>query len=235
MKKIVLSAALITAAAFTANAQELFFTYNGEPLENGASITYDGFTADDYGMGSGYIEYKVDPGIHIVSDDTADVNITVKSNVQVNFCAGGQCITGTDLIKEDVELTENVPQNLELDYVQEVYDGSDIDIPVIELTVTAWYTYDEENVITLKVKMGGFNTPVEKLTVNGNNVNVVGKTLNYSLDGASNITLFSLSGKTLMNKAVSGNGSINLSNLPSGVYLYRVEGLKNKSGKFIIK
>lgn len=232
MKKLLLFAAFFGGAILAGNAKELSFVYQGNALENGASITYTGFTADTYGDTSGYIEYKVDPEIFIVSDESASVNIQVNSNVSVNFCAGGDCITGTSPLKQNVALTADKAQNLQLDYVDEVYDGTDVEIPVIEMTITAWYTNDSANKISMTVKMGGFNTPVESIAANSDSVNVAGKSLHYDLSSASALEVFSLSGKNVMNKALSGAGTVDLGTLPSGVYVYRLAG---KAGKFVIR
>ena len=206
-------------------------------MENGASIVYNGFSAESYGITGGYIEYKVDPEIHIVSDENVNVSVRVISNVDMYFCAfDGLCLApGKDLLKSNFLLEENKPANLLLDWMEETYDGSDIDIPLIKMTITAWDYDNPDNTITLNVQMGGFNTPVEKVVSQGNNITLSGKNLNYNFSSSAVVNIYSLSGKTVLNKKISGAGSINLSNLPSGVYLYRVEGKNGKTGKFVIK
>lgn len=237
MRKFLLSALLIAGGMTIANAQELVFIYDGEALENGASITYEGYTYDTYGYDD-YVEYKIDPKIHIMSDVNTEVNIEVSANVEVQLCTIGNCDKSTNPTKTDVPLTADVPRDLVLDWVTELYE-EDVDtpfeIPVINMVVKAYPVDAPENVITLNVTMGGVTAGVESLGINNSFVKVTGKTLSYDLASASNLSVYSLSGKTLINKAVSGNGSINLNSLPAGIYLYKVTGKATKAGKFILK
>ena len=236
MKKLLLIATLLGGATLIGNAQTISFLYQGKTLENGASVVYNGFTTETYGDTSGYIEYKLDPEIFITTDENVNVSVKVESNVSVQFCAfDGMCTMGTKLTKSNFLLEENKPENLLLDWVGETYDGSDIDLPLINMTITAWDMDNPSNQTVIYVTMGGFNTPVESITSDKNGVKVAGKTLTYELSSAANISIYSLSGKTIVSKTVNGKGTINLSNLTSGVYVYRVEGKNGKTGKFIIK
>lgn len=237
MKKIVLSLALLGGAIMGANAQ-LAFQYEGEPVVNNASITYDGYVSENYGYDD-YMEYKLEPGIFLVSSVDGNVEIHMTSNIPIQICAGGNCVLGDDVTKpganeEPIELKAGVPLDLKIDYVEEGTGASDEDIefPAINFTVTAQYVGDASSRIAIDVKMGGFSTAVESIAVSHNGVRVNGRTLHYDVNGASDLAIYSLSGKTVLNRSVSGNGSINLGNLPSGIYLYRVNG---KAGKFIIK
>ena len=232
MKKFLLSATLLGGAILGVNAQTLTFQYQGQDLEDGASIVYDGYEEDTMGYDD-YVNYKIDPKIFILSDIDDYVNITVDSNVAINLCAGGLCTTGTNVEKPNVFLESDVPLDLQLDYDVDSTPGEVVEFPEINLVIKAWYVDYPEVMITLNVKMGGF-AGVESL-ISNNNVNINGKVLSYNFNKASDITLYSLSGKTLMQKTVSGNGSINLNSLPAGVYVYKVNGSISKTGKFIVK
>lgn len=235
MKKTLLLAVLAAGATMGLNAQTLAFQYEGENLENGASIVYKGYSEETLGL-EGFIRIECNPEIHIVSTTDALVTVNVKSNLEVGLCAGGDCIKGTDLTKNQVSLTANKPLDLQFDYLYNdyEYDGGSIDIPAIDAVITAWYNEDPNNVIVLNVRMGGF-AGVDSVISGTDAIKVAGRNLNYDLAKESTISLYSLSGKTLMNKTVAGTGSINLGNLPAGVYVYRVNGGTPKAGKFVIK
>lgn len=240
MKKILLSMALAGATVMGVNAQELVFLYEGKPMENGATIDFKEIEVTEVtdAQGNpmpGFLKYKVDPHINILSDENAEVTVTTVSNVAVNLCAGGDCINGTNNVKNNVNLTEDVPLDIQMDWDMSVYDGSQIDVPAITVEISAYYNYAPENVITLTVNMGGFNSGVESLAVNAGKVNVTGRTLNYDINGAGTICVYSLSGKTVVNREVAGNGHISLASLPAGVYIYKMTGKNAKTGKFIIK
>lgn len=238
MKKLLLIAALTGGAFFTANAQ-LAFQYNGEDLANDYTLTYEGYTYESVPLIPGFHPFKVDPEIHLVSEKAGIVNVQTVSNVNVNLCAGSNCVNGTTNKKENVSLSENTPLNLQMDWVPgDAYnnDGSDVIVPAITVTITAWYVDDPSSKITLTVKMGGFTAGVESLTVdNANEINVTGRKLYYNVESASQIQVYSLSGKSVISQQAVGNGEINLSNLASGVYIYRLEGKNGKTGKFIIR
>ena len=236
MKKLLLSIALLSGAVMAANA-ELYFQFEGENLENGETLNYEGYeyvpVLNPDGSASGMYQFKVDPEIHIVSTTEVTASVSATANIGIQLCAGGECEKGTSVTKPAVALAANTPLNLQFDWVADgVNFGEDVEIPAIQAKLTA--TAGNET-ITLNVNMGGFTAGVESLGASLNKIYVSGKTLNYDLSNAAQLSLYSLSGKTILHKSVSGNGSVSLANLPSGVYLYRLAGKENKSGKFIIK
>ena len=236
MKKILLSMALLSGAVLAANA-ELYFQFEGENLENGSTLNYDGYqyvSVDNIdGTPSGMYQFKVDPEIHLVSSSDVSVSVSTSSNVAVQLCAGGDCETGTNVTKNDVALTANKPLNLQMDWVAPgINFGEDVEIPAVTVLLTA---KSSSETITLTVNMGGFTAGVQCVANNGDGIVVDGKSLRYDLKGASQLNVYNLSGKTVMSKKVAGVGSLNLNSLPAGVYLYKISGKSNKTGKFIIK
>lgn len=233
MKKLLLSIALIGSATLAGSAKELTFQYEGNNLENGATVIYNEMEIlDDI---PGYALVMIEPNIFIVSDvDANNVSVRATANESIGLCAGGKCENGTDVTKSPVTLAANVPLNIQLDAQLEFTDGAPVVVPFYQVTVEAWYNDDPDNKVTLNVQMGDI-AGVESIAAGQNIVNINGKNLNYDVTGNSHITVYSLSGKTLVNKNVAGSGSISLGNLPKGVYVYRVKGKTSKSGKFIIR
>ncbi|MCH5225366.1 MAG: T9SS type A sorting domain-containing protein [Muribaculaceae bacterium] len=235
MKKSLLTIALIAGAAFAANA-ELNFLHDGEVI-TGPTFSYEGWTyvpvADKDGNPTGLYQFKVDPEIYLVSDQNATVYINVTANTDIQLCAGGDCITGDNVTKPEVALTANVPLNLQFDWLmQGVNQGEDIEVPEIDATISV--TSGTET-ITLRVSMGGVTAGVESIGTTLNNISISGRSLSFDVANSAQLSLYSLSGKTILNKTVAGNGSISLANLPSGVYVYRLTGKTPKTGKFIIR
>lgn len=237
MKKFLLSAALIACFSFAAKA-ELSYTCQGETYYDGDVINYEGFeyvaVPDKDGNPTGMYQFKVDPEIFLISTvSTTTGTVTSTSNVAVNLCAGGDCVNGTNNKKDNVVLEANVPLNLQMDYAPAgINFGEDVEVPSITVKITS--TVDGESA-TVTVNMGGFTAGVESIGANLNAISVKGKTLNYDVIGSAQLSLYSLSGKTVYNQAVAGNGSVSLAHLPAGVYLYRLAGKNNKAGKFIVK
>lgn len=237
MKRILLGMMLLAGATAGANA-ELVFVQDGNYYYDGDVINYDGFQyvdlKDKDNNPTGMYQFKVDPEIHLISTETLTCSVQTQANMDIQLCAGGNCVTGDNITKENVALTADVPLNLQLEWIAPgINFGEDIPVPAITVRLRAWTASES---ITVTVNMGGFTAGVESITANTNNlVRVNGKTLNYDLSGSSQLAIYSLSGKTVVNKSVAGSGSVNLNHLTPGVYLYKVSGPNAKSGKFIIK
>ena len=236
MKKFLL-ASLALGTLITANAKELAIIYDGETLPNNSSVKFDKVSREDYNDGQ-FIFLTLDPELKVISDIDATVSVKVESNEDVQLCtpengAEGQCEVGTDLLKPNVVLKAGVPVNLLLDVVLSSYDGVDPEIPLYQLTVSTWYNDDPSNVYKLYLEMGG-NAGVEGINAY-NAVVFDGKSINYDLPTASQINVYSISGKVVANATVSGNGSIDLSHLAKGIYLYRISGKSPKTAKIIIR
>lgn len=234
MKKLLL-ASFAMAAMFTANADNLAIMFQGETLPNNSSIFFDEPFVEDYGQ---FISVTLDPELYIVSDVNATVTVHVTSNYDVNLCTAengkeGECISGKNLEKSNVVLTAGQPLNLLLDVILTSIDGTYPEVPDYKIEVTAWYNDDPSNVYKLNLEMED-PAAVESISAN-NAVTFNGKSLNYDFPSASQISVFSLSGKTVVNSTVSGTGSINLGHLAKGVYLYRVSGKNPKTAKIIIR
>ena len=234
MKKLLLSLALLGGLSFGANA-ELYYTCEGQTYHNGDVINYEGYeyvpVLNPDGSPSGMYQFKVDPEVNLVStESTESAVVSTTSNIAVNLCAGGDCTNGTNNVKTDVKLVANEPLNLQMDYAPAAINfGEDVEVPAITVKITS--TVGNETCV-VTVNMGGLTAGVESLGVNQDSVRVIGKSLNYDVTGSAQLSIYSLSGKTVVNKTVAGNGSVNLVNLSSGIYLYRLNG---RTGKFIIK
>ena len=235
MKKLLLFGLLAASAFAQVQAQQLKFLYEGEPVPNNFTLIYDKEPeVETFPEIPGYIAVTLDPKIHIESSTDATVTVKATANTNIQLCAGGNCVNGTEITKDAVNLTANTPLNLQLDWQEVTYDGIMPEVPHIEILLEAWYNNDPDNMITMLLKMGT-DAGVEFIKAENNNINISGRQLNYNVNKASNLSIYTLTGRVMKSVNVNGTGSINLDALPAGVYLYRLAGQVKSSGKFIIK
>lgn len=239
MKKLLLAVLLAAGGMIQMTAQEIYFMNQDGDNLNGTTYVFEDVEIYPYSPDKTGI--LIDPKLYIYSDTDIKVNIQAKANVNVNLCAGGQCESGLQPIKENVELKAGQALSLNFDYdvnvTNEEYEST-YQIPAIEAVLSAWPVADPSAVVSVTVKMGDVGAGVESIAMNQNSVIFNGNSLNYDVTGASQLSVYSLSGKTVLNKAVAGNGSLSLDGLSKGIYLYRLtnkNGQAVKSAKIIIK
>jgi hypothetical protein len=80
-------------------------------------------------------------------------------------------------------------------------------------------------------KAAGINGVGSKKTVSFAN-----NTLTFNFASAATVSLYSVTGSEVLKKDISTAGSISLSTLPKGVYIYKVNGAsKTYTGKVVVK
>lgn len=245
MKKLLLAMCLATGFAGSMAAQELQVLFQGEPVENGGTVVFKQYEVETqyYDEGDVHIEFstwKVDPKLMLVSDVVAPITVSVNSTtgVPIQLCAGGQCQQGVEITKAVENLVANTPLDLQLDWLANTEDGTQVyDIPEMIVDVEIYYTEDPSNALTFTLEMGGVQAvaAVEELGAGQNLVKLNGRQLEYDLPASSQINVYSLSGKNVINANVAGAGSLSLEGLSKGIYIYKVSGKYNKAQKFIIK
>lgn len=240
MKKLLLATLLAAGALLPTTAQDLYLTYKGQPVPDGGTVVYEGYKAVTFEDIPGMTLWTVDPELYIVSTSDASVTAEVTSNISVQLCTSlngeaGECIRGTELKKSPITLQANDPRNLLLDQEFRSFGQEDYEIPQFDIVVKLWNNSTPSEVYSINLKMGGFTAGVEELGGEGNMIEFKGNSLSYDLPAGSQISLYSLSGKTVLTQNVAGSGSINLDGLAKGVYIYRVSGKYPKAAKIIIK
>lgn len=234
MKKLYsLFAAIICAASLS--AQNMAVTIDGHSIANGS--TYEKYYAEEelddmdvYGLYPKFIlTSKVNGNCEaaLVSVDKAD---------DVAFCFNGCVFTGANnnytvnhtgvVVRKDTEYdlgihvqhdnkwTENYTRELNLTLVQK---GETFTCKII-------LGVDPE-------KAAGINGVGSKKTVSFAN-----NTLTFNIASAATVSLYSVTGSEVLKKDISTAGSISLSTLPKGVYIYKVNGAsKTYTGKVVVK
>lgn len=176
---------------------------------------------------------KWDAGLELVSDRYVEVTVNVESeNAMFQFCppAAGNCLTLPAEWKFSVNA--NSPEDVGLHTTQPLagVEGSIIG------TVTAYETENPENKITLEVvyviRPAG-ESGIANVTAGGDYVRLEsGNTLSFNFSDATRLEVYSILGNRLIDRKVSGNGSVSLGNLGRGVYVYRAGRL---TGKIVVK
>lgn len=115
-----------------------------------------------------------------------------KSNT---YAAGAKFPLSIDIVESPAMIPEAIETKIE------ITDG----VQTIKLTVN------------FTTEQAGINAPATA----ANTVKFIGRTLHYSLESATSITLYNISGRPVISRSLSGTGSLNLSNIPAGVYVYR--------------
>lgn len=235
MKKIyMLAAAAILAAG--AQAQTLSFTMlNGTPITPGSTVSFnDGEVEIDQAYDWGMWTY--DPHIKITSDINGSVNVVANCTTgqSIQMCCGGQCEKGPRVEKNNVALTAGTPLDIAFEYAEEVEGVPNIKVPEnVTTEISAEYVGNPaskvEFVLVCNSTEGGIVIGVYEKAGQLTSVN---GSLEYSVEDACTLALYSQAGERVLTTEVEGNGAISTVGLAKGVYVYT---LGTKSGKLIVK
>lgn len=223
MKKVFTSM-LLMAAAFVASAQNFTVTaFEGTQTLKDGDVIECGYTESLFGA-------DWDPSIVVECNRNLTLTVTADAPAgnKIMFCGlTGQCIqlAGIPDTRSNVYTAgTKVPMEFHIaggniiepvDATLKITDGTE----TVNITVT--FVNEEQPEASIK-----------NVAANGIAVRLQGRTLNFNVDTPAEITLYSISGQTAINRRVSGHGSLNLAQLPAGVYIYRAG---NKTGKLILR
>lgn len=228
MKKL-FSIVAFLALAITAHAQ-LSFVCDGKEIASGATFTTS--KCDPSMLEDGC--YAFFPDVSIKSTENANVTVKASSTKSFQFCYGGSCAVGRSFTRSQ-DLEANQPISLLLEpggfYENTVTFNYDISAFVTgkesttKITMTLVVTNDKE-----VLGVNNIETDNEKVSfANG--------ALNYSFATAAprTISLATVSGAEVAKwNVASANGSLSLSAIKPGLYVYSVSGSKAK-GKIVVK
>ncbi len=228
MKKL-FSIVAFLALAITAHAQ-LSFVCDGKEIASGATFTTS--KCDPSMLEDGC--YAFFPDVSIKSTENANVTVKASSTKSFQFCYGGSCAVGRSFTRSQ-DLEANQPISLLLEpggfYENTVTFNYDISAFVTgkesttKITMTLVVTNDKE-----VLGVNNIETDNEKVSfANG--------ALNYSFATAAprSISLATVSGAEVAKwNVASANGSLSISALKPGLYVYSVSGSKAK-GKIVVK
>ena len=228
MKKL-LSIVAFLALAITAHAQ-LSFVCDGKEIASGATFTT---SKCDPGM----LEdgtYAFCPDVSIKSTENANVTVKASSTKSFSFCYGGSCAVGSSFTRAQ-DLEANKPISLLLE------PGGFYETTVtFKYDISAFITGKESTTkitMTLVVTNDQEVLGVNNIVADNEKVSFANGALNYSFATAAprTISLATVSGAEVAKwNVASANGSLSLSALKPGLYVYSVSGSKAK-GKIVVK
>lgn len=231
MKKFYMLAAL-AAMAMGANAQTIIFTMGDKTLTPGETVVFnDMHKTADYGD-DGY-DYMYDPKLYFTASQAGNVDGTVicTTGQDVQFCLGGSCERNPKIIKTGVKVPANEPQNTQFEFGGSTYSADELPPKDVKVDITMQYTGKPETAVSLHFE---FNKDLSSVTMVQDDVKIVATPgeVRYNTAEKAVLNLYTMGGQLAAKATVHGNGAINTSNLPKGVYIYT---LGNKSGKLIVK
>lgn len=234
MKKLYsLLAAMICAASLT--AQNLTVTINGHSIANGS--TYEKYYAEEelddmevYGL---YPEFILTSKVNGNCDATL---VSVDKASDVAFCFNGCVFTGANnnytVSHTGVAARKDTEYDLGI-HVQHDNKWTENYTRELDLTVT-----QKGETFTCKIILGV--DPEKAAGINGTGskkpVSFASNTLTFNLGSAATVSLYSVTGSEVLKKDINSTGSVSLSTLPKGVYIYKVNGTsKTYTGKVVVK
>ena len=229
MKKL-LSIVAFWALAITAHAQ-LSFVCDGKKIASGETFITskcDPGVLEEDGV------YVFKPDVSILSIDSANVTVKASSTKPFQFCYGGSCAVKTSFSRSQ-DLKANEPISLLLDP-----PGFYEDIVTFKYDIAAFITGKEDSTkitMTLVVTNDKEVLGIDNIKATNEKVSFVNGALNYSFASAAprKISLATVSGAVVATwNVLSANGSLSLSALKPGLYVYSVSDSKAK-GKIVVK
>ena len=221
------AAAMIAGSSLTASA-DLNFYVGDTPVTSGETVNFVG--AEITAIGPKQM-VKMAPEVLLestVSRSNIIVKVTSLTGQAVQCCAGGQCEMNTSIEKKNVSISAGQKLNIQFEYMEMLDAG---EIPDVEAKIEAQYYLDNKSKREFIIHMSA-TAGVEIVEVTGKPVKPCVGGLEYSLNGDATVAIYSISGKLVKKVAVSGHGIIPTTDLPGGVYIYKVTGAASLTGKF---
>lgn len=229
MKKL-FSIVAFLALAITAHAQ-LSFVCDGKEIASGATFTTskcDPKVLEEDGC------YAFLPDVSIKSTENANVTVKASSTTSFKFCYGGSCAIGRSFSRSQ-DLEANKPISLLLE-PSGLYENT----VTFKYDISAFVTGKESTTkitMTLVVTNDKEVLGLNNIEADNENVSFANGALNYSFATAATrtISLATVSGAEIAKwNVASANGSLSLSAIKPGLYVYSVSGSKAK-GKIVVK
>lgn len=230
MKKL-LSIVAFLALAITAHAQ-LSFVCDGKEIASGATFATskcDPKILEEDGA------YAFFPDVSIKSTENANVTVNARSTKSFSFCMDGYCSLPGKNITKTTNLEANIPKELNIEP-----GGFYENTVTLKYDISAFITGKESTTkitMTLVVTNDQKVLGVNNILADNEKVSFANGALNYSFATAAprTISLATVFGAEVAKwDVVSANGSLSLSALKPGLYVYSVSGSKAK-GKIVVK
>lgn len=230
MKKFYTMALMALVVTAPLLARELKFFNGTTELEQGATVESSEYTVE--AIGNGMVEVTFAPELFLWSDIfTNSVTLTANcvSGQLIQFCPGGECVTGTTVTKDNITVQRDQKLPLLYEYIGELGETEDVPDVVTELEAVDSRHTDVKADVTIVMRS---KSAVSEIFMNNSNFKAVKGGINYKFDGMTAVSLFTISGEKVYEKAMKGAGTINTTALPAGVYVYKIG---KQTGKIYIR
>lgn len=225
MKKFITSL-MVLAAAITASAQNFTVTGVDDATYTDGDVINVGYTTSNSGR------FKWDPELILHIAKAGTLKVTAEANVAniVQFCGiDGSCAMLTAEAKEKSKwfAADNIDA-LGIDIVSRrevIAEPVEVKITITDGTETMNLTV---NFLTVSAEEAGIDAPAAPAA----GLRVSHRSLSYAVDAPTQLAIYNISGRAVVNRRISGTGSLNLAALPAGVYVYR---LGSATGKFLLR
>ena len=235
MKKLYsLFAAIICAASLS--AQNMAVTIDGHSIANGS--TYEKYYAEEE-YDNEWELYELHLRLILTSKVNGECNATLTSVDKaddVEFCALNGCESASAknnyIVSHSNSLRKNTEENLDI-HIKHDIKWTENYTRELNLTLV-----QKGETFTCKIILGV--DPEKAAGINGvgskKPVSFANNTLTFNIVSAATLSLYSVTGTEVLKKDISTAGSISLSTLPKGVYIYKANGAsKTYTGKVVVK
>lgn len=227
------------AASFSMMAADFQLYFGDQPVTEGETYTSYAevaFFEPDWGL----TNYIVHSNLFFHGDVGTQVTMTVTADQNVAVCWPSDCkmtkdITVSGRLKADAATAKG--ESIEVHYEADVFEPdalSDVMKKPVKITVSAYAGNDASKAVTVSVilmneEVAGVkavDTPKDFVRLEQGNV------LNYSVQRAATLQLYAITGSLVAKYPIQNAGSIDLSGLPKGIYIF-TDGVHK--GKIIIR
>lgn len=224
---------MLISCAFL-NAQEITYFMGETQLTDGGQYEYSEGDFVSYGSET-FGALTVNPDLKILCQRDATVNIRAISltGQDIQMCAGGECVIGTDIYKQDVAITARKLKNLELEYI-DVLDLNDLTPVIIKITTEVNNTIDNLE-YGIQLTLNPTTKTLYTEMIYCEDVKVTNNAIIYQLDSECTLQIYNMRGMLIETGIIAGQGEYDLMNLQRGLYIYRIQGAKNYQGKIMLK
>ena len=227
MKKLYSFLAL-SMLALASQAADLKFWIGSTEITPGQTVTYNKVETDDLG---GTYEVKMAPSVYVSSSTANTLTITAvcTSGQFVNMCCGGQCKSGTTVVKDNISVAANQKLNLDFDWIEYFDDLSALPVITTDFTAT-----DGSASASFKLVMDPATSSLT-LIETGDAISYGPEGISYFASAPSQLSLYSITGAQVLSTRVDGQGTISTHSLRPGLYIYSLRGAVKLTGKIYVK
>lgn len=224
---------MVCAASLT--AQNLTVTLDGQNIANGATVEkyYAEEELDDMDVYGLYPKFILTSKVNGNCDATL---VSVDKANDVAFCFNGCKFLNAGNNYSVTHYGKAVRKGEEHDlgiHVQHDNKWTENYTRELDLTVT-----QKGETFTCKIILGVDPEKAAGISGTGSKkpVSFASNTLTFNLGSAATVSLYSVTGSEVLKKDINSTGSVSLSTLPKGVYIYKVNGTsKTYTGKVVVK